>query len=344
MAQATLKKHYEKKRIDEVRAKAGKIDALISENHQLMLLNEALEENIEEVQAVIEKLRGFEDIIGADPSPKKGELTKILQDQMDDINAAVNKEKGLIDKVFRKYKPQDNPINKALFFIAALEEGFKVLPTIVKNNIKNPDVKKSIDELLGVTKEQPGGAPDKQKEYNNITKGFEKAFVTKGKLAQLKFDPNAEGLSDFIFGLSTLKLETLEKLAGAVGRGPQASKTAEEADVTAPAAGKAGGGKQQLVFLQQAAKDAGISEKDTINKFLVNIMKYDDGEENPNASAAVKVLKLYATKNKVAKGQLDGFVDGIAVNKDEMVDTINKAVEELKKKEEKTGEPAVAPV
>lgn len=348
----TLKEKYQQKRVVEVQNKLKKIDTLLIESHQLKLINEALEENIEDVQKVIEKLRAIENTIEADPSTKKSDLTAILTKQMDEVNAAVSKEKGTLSKLWQKFKPSDNPVNKALVFIAALEEGFKVLPTIIKNNIKDVASKdnkdKSIDEILGLVDGKTDLDAAQQKTLNTIQNSFVKAFVTKGKLASIKYDPNKDGLKDFLFALTSLKLETLEKLAGTIKQGPQASTTADKAEVTTPQQGtKDASGKSteltpqqqkaQIVAVQTAAKDAGISEEETITRFLSNIMDWQDGVKNPNADIAIKVLKAYALKNKVAKGQLDGFVDGITIDQNKMksdIQALVKKAEEAEKKKE----------
>lgn len=352
----TLKEKYQQKRVVEVQNKLKKIDALLIESHQLKLINEALEENIEDVKKVVEKLRAIENIIEADPSKKKSDLTAILTKQMDEVNAAVNKEKGRLSKLWQKFKPSDNPVNKVLVFIAALEEGFKVLPTIVKNNIKDVaaegNKEKSIDEILGSIGGKPSPDAAQQKTLDTIQNSFIKAFVTKGKLASIKYDPNKDGLKDFLFALTSLKLETLEKLAGTIKQGPQASTTADDAKVTEPQQGTSDASgkkveltpqqqKAQVVAVQTAAKEAGITEEETVTRFLSDVMEWRDGVKNPNADIAIKVLKDYALRKKVAKGQLDGFVDGITIDQNKMkseIQSLVKAAQEAKSKKEKEGE------
>jgi len=235
----TLKQVYQHKKILETKNKVVAAQLAMLEKKEVeALINEAIEENIDDVQAVIEKLRSFEDIIKSDPSKNAAEMTKILQDQMDEINAAIAKDKeGGVIGLFQRLLPEKNPVNKALAFIAALEAGFKVLPTIVKNNLKSAsdpkNKEKSIDELT------TGEDEKLQKAGDIIRKSFQKAFITKGKLASLKFDANKAGLSDFIFGLTTLKLETLNNLAKQINAGPQASVAADAADVTEPASEEA---------------------------------------------------------------------------------------------------------
>lgn len=352
----TLKEKYQQKRLVEVQNKLKKIDTLLIESHQLKLINEALEENIEDVQKVVEKLRAIESAIEADPSKKKSDLTAILTKQMDEVNAAVSKEKGMLSKLWQKFKPSDNPVNKALVFIAALEEGFKVLPTIIKNNIKDVASKenadKSIDEILGSVEGKPSPDAAQQKTLDTIQNSFVKAFVTKGKLASIKYDPNKDGLKDFLFALTSLKLETLEKLAGTIKQGPQASATADKAEVTVPQQGTPNASdkqaeltpqqqKAQIVAVQTAAKDAGIKEEETITRFLDNVMGWPEGIKHPYSDTAIQVLKSYAfNKAKIAKGQLDGFVDGITIDQNKVkqeIEALVKKAEEAKRKKEEEG-------
>lgn len=96
--------------------------------------------------------------------------------------------------------------------------------------------------------------------------------------------------------------------------------------------------KVQLVAVQNAAKDAGIKEEETVTRFLDNVMGWKEGIKHPYSDTAIQVLKSYAfNKAKIAKGQLDGFVDGITIDqnkvKQEIQALVDKAEAEKKKKE-----------
>jgi len=176
-----------------------------------------------------------------------------------------------------------------------------------------------------------------------ITASFKKAFVTKGSLAGITDEAEIE---QFYTGLMDLTLSTLNSLKEAVAAGPQASKTGVDAakasqtgDVDQSKKASIQGEltpqqqKAQIIAVQAAAKDAGISEEETVTRFLSKIMGWDDGIKNPNSDIAINVLKDFAyNRAKVTKGQLDGFVDGLAINQEEVKTKIQQLVD--KKAEE----------
>jgi|GEM_PF-5285766 len=296
----TLKQVYQHKKILETKNKVVTAQLAMLERKEVeALINEAIEENIDDVQAVIEKLRTFEDIIKSDPSKNAAEMTKILQDQMDEINAAVAKDKkGGVFGLFQRLSPEENPVNKALAFIAALEAGFKVLPTIVKNNLKSAsdpkNVEKSIDELTT-------GEDEKLKKAGDIIrKSFQKAFITKGKLANLKFDANKAGLSDFIFGLTTLKLETLNNLAKQISAGPQASVAADAAEVTAPST-------EETSSSEEDKGGKGVGPFDKIKSAIGAAKSFDDVINSVKSLGAGTKIKLGSGQEIEVKKLLDSL-------------------------------------
>ena len=88
--------------------------------------------------------------------------------------------------------------------------------------------------------------------------------------------------------------------------------------------------QQNVRATQQAAKAAGITEEETVNRFL-KLMGINDAASD-NAAVAIQTLKSFAQTKKVADGQLDGFVDGITVDQEEVRQKITNGVKELQKK------------
>jgi hypothetical protein len=88
--------------------------------------------------------------------------------------------------------------------------------------------------------------------------------------------------------------------------------------------------QQNVRATQQAAKAAGITEEETVNRFL-KLMGIDDAASD-NAAVAIQTLKSFAQTTKVADGQLDGFVDGITVDQRIVKQKIENGVKALQKK------------
>jgi len=88
--------------------------------------------------------------------------------------------------------------------------------------------------------------------------------------------------------------------------------------------------QQNVRATQQAAKAAGITEEETVDRFL-KLMGINDAASD-DAAVAIQTLKSFAQKKKVADGQLDGFVDGITVDQEEVRQKIKNGVKELRKK------------
>jgi hypothetical protein len=90
--------------------------------------------------------------------------------------------------------------------------------------------------------------------------------------------------------------------------------------------------QQNVRATQQAAKAAGITEEETVDRFL-KLMGINDAASD-DAAVAIQTLKSFAQTKKVADGQLDGFVDGITVDQKEVRQKITNGVKELQKKKQ----------
>jgi hypothetical protein len=335
----TLKENYLKK-IEKI-----KNESLEDKNS---LIFEALQVDPGEISKLIEKLRSISKIIDGDPKSKnKEDMKELLQSQIDAANEMVHKKPGIFQKLLRTSK---NPINQILSILSTIEEGFDQLPKIVKNNIPDADKpenkQKSIDELIEELDDK-----DKEKARNNIFKSFNDAFVTNKKFANLKTDlksGQANSTTDFITGLSTLTLETLGKLSTILKNGPRAENQnlppqGDKQDQTSKQDQESPENKKnQTRIVQVAAKEAGIKDPKTIERFLLKVMELEDGINNPYSGIAINALNQVATSNKVPDGQLDGFVDGISVDKGVLVKKINDVIAkkkaELEAKDKKKAE------
>ena len=346
----TLKEKHQQKRILEVQNKLKEIDNRLIEsnvNIQVHLLLEALDENeYEEATEVIDKLTKLGDIA------KDADMTvlpKAIDVIVKEINSftgggGLSRFKGKISSLFSK-TPAKNPILAGLAMVGALEAGFKILPNILKNNI--PDIEKDIenqDKKLNVL------VTDK-KTQKTIADNLVKAFVPTGTFGKLF--GKIPGINDVaklvkdIFNATPKQLGEFSKILSSGATVAEIDPTLAKPE-EAGAAGEEASGKskaqspeqqkQQIAGVAAAAKDAGIKEEETVTRFLSNVMNFQDGIKNPYADTAIQVLKDFAyNKSKIAKGQLDGFVDGLAIDqktvKKQITDLI-KIADEKKKKEE----------
>ena len=190
-----------------------------------------------------------------------------------------------------------------------------------------------------------------KKTQKTIADNLVKAFVPTGTFGKLF--GKIPGIND-VAKLVTDIFNATPKQLGEFSKILSSGATVAEIDPTlakpeeAGAAGEEASGKskaqspeqqkQQIAGVAAAAKDAGIKEEETVTRFLSNVMNFQDGIKNPYADTAIQVLKDFAyNKSKIAKGQLDGFVDGLAIDqktvKKQITDLI-KIADEKKKKEE----------
>jgi len=353
MTQKTLKHSYEQKKLIEVKNKLEIIDKKILENsidYRAALLLEALDEKeFQEATEVIQKLQKINDLA------KKNKLLKIsngISKILKEINSFTGTEPSALAKLGSKLRsyfmktPAKNPILAGLTVIEALEAGFKSLPTILKNNIDTIDSPKKKDTAL-----QDLEMGDDVKK--NITTTLTKAFVPGGTFGKI-FNKTIPGIKieDLVADIFKASITQLNEINGALQSGPSPAEV-DPAVANPKEAGASGAGakedagkqapltgaeaKQQVIAVQSAAKDAGIKEEETVTRFLDNVMGWKEGIKHPYSDTAIQVLKSYAyNKAKIAKGQLDGFVDGISVDatkvKKEIQGLVDKA--EAKKAEE----------
>jgi len=343
----TLKEKHQQRRILEVKNKLKKIDNRLMEsnvNFQVHLLLEALDQNeYKEATEVIDKLTKLGDIAkGANMTLLTAAIDKVVKE----INSftgggGLSRFKGKISSLFSK-TPAKNPILAGLAMVGALEAGFKILPVVLKNNI--PDIEKDKDKQDQTLEALTSDAKIKK----SITDNLVKAFVPAGTFGKLfgkipGINNTAELVAD-IFMATPKQLGEFSKILGSGAKvteiDPALAKPEEAGATSGEASGKPEAQspeqqKQQIVAVSAAAKDAGIKEEETVVRFLSNVMGWKDGIKNPYSDTAIQVLKDFAyNKAKVAKGQLDGFVDGLSIDSKKVKLEIQALVNAAEKKKE----------
>jgi len=333
----TLKEKYSSKKLDELSTKVRNAELALTEGNKdshAKLLIEALDEDeYKKATEVIEKLKKLKD------AAKDAEMD-LLFGAIDAIIKEINKYTGggdlarlggKISSLFSK-TPAKNPILAGLAMAEVLEKGFELLPTILKNNISDIETNKEKQKMS-----LDDAVKDDEALKKNILTNLEKAFVPSGKFG--KVFGKIPGIDNKKL-ITDLMSATPEKLMGfkkLLEAGPQVDDlpvelTNPKEAGAAVAAGKEGEKqtpeqeKQNVVLVQTAAKKAGIKEEETVTRFLINMMGFKEGIKHPYADTAIEVLKAYATGAKVADGQLDGFVDGLAIDKNKVVKDIKDRI------------------
>lgn len=145
----TLKQRYENKKVQNLQERIRHVDnQLLREERTANLIIEAMdEEDLKKVSQVIDKLRTL-----------KGKGLPSLDTAIEQAEAELNKYTGggAIAKAWGKLKSKvgiDNPVVKIMTMADALEQGFKQMPVILKNNLGDMEQlktqsDKTIDDLV----------------------------------------------------------------------------------------------------------------------------------------------------------------------------------------------------
>lgn len=178
---------------------------------------------------------------------------------------------------------------------------------------------------------------------------FKKAFKPSENFGKIFSNvPYVENIDNVIndFFDEKVTVENIFNVANIIEQGKKVSEISPNAADPKESSSKEGGKQDSkgqnanVRAVQKAAENAGIKEEETVNRFLKRI-GIEDGIKDPTAPLAIKVLKNFAEKNKVADGQLDGYVDGLftdqATVKSEIEKMITKAAEAAKNKESAAG-------
>lgn len=158
----SLKERYEAKQVELLKERVTIIDRhLLEENRHAHLIIEAMDQgDLDKVSAIVQKLDTIKNAAGGDLQP----LTAGIEQAQAEVNKYTGG--GPLTKAWTKLKSKvgiDNPIVKVTTFANALEQGFKQLPQILKNNgvpqeaFKDTDVNQMtlLQAIQAVLKKQP---------------------------------------------------------------------------------------------------------------------------------------------------------------------------------------------
>lgn len=238
----TLKNRRSSRQINE---RLQQVDArlLAEANHAGLLLEAMDEQDLQRAGEIINKLRKV-----------KGKGVKSLDQAIEKAESQLNKYTGggPLTKAWTKLKGIagfDNPLVKFMTFANALEQGFRQMPQIFKNNI-DVDISQNLDKPLS----QLVTDPDKQKTLlNNMLK----ALSPSGFFGAFKKVPYVDK-NVLVQELMQVPLKNFAAIAQAINSGPNTQQVADDVkdvaqgggdvaskgtsgtDPTQPAAGTAG--------------------------------------------------------------------------------------------------------
>jgi len=340
----TLKQNYNSKKLNELKFKIKKAESIFLESnidYQVDLLLEALDENeYKEATEVIGKLQKINDLA------KKANLD-LLSGAIDTIVKEINKFtggntldrfKGKISSLFSK-TPNKNPILAGLALIGSLEQGFKILPTILKNNITDIESNKEKKEmkLIDIVK-------DDDKLKKNIETNLAKGFVPTGTFGKIFGKIPGVDVNQLMVDLMNATVTQLNEIAKVLNDGPKTTdvdpalavpekagsgedKNKESNQAKEP--GKAAGGKNKTVLVkatQDAAKKAGISDGKALS-VLMKKMNYEIGSFE--ASLVLPALQELMAEKNIDDGQIDGFIRGLMTDfEKEYKNVVNKKIQD----------------
>jgi len=351
----TLQQQYQQKRKNDVQNKLKLInERLIESNvdYQVHLLLEALDENeYKQATEVINKLQEINNLAkSADLDLLSGAIETILKE----INnftggSALDRMGSKISSLFSK-APKKNPILAGLGLVESLEQGFKILPTILKNNI--PDIESNKDKqkmkLIDIVK-------DDDKLKKNIETNLAKGFVPKGTFGKLFGKIPGVDINKLMTDLMNANVSQLNEIAKVLNQGTTVAEIAPElAQPEKAGTGEEGASpgkdkepkpeqkKQNMVLLQTAAKKAGISDGKALAA-LIDVLEYEQGSFE--STLTIPTLQKLMNAKNIPDDQTDGFIRGLMTDfeadfKNKIKDAVDKELEKRQKeKEKKAGAP-----
>lgn len=220
----TLQHRHQLRRLNESLKRADL--QLLSENKHAQLLIEAMnDQDLQQASNVIDKLRGL-----------KGKGIKSLDDAINKAESQINRYTagGPLVKAWNKLKGIagfDNPLVRFMTFANALEQGFRQLPTIIKNNLPDVDLNANQDETIA----QLVTDVDKQK---TITDNMLKALSPKGIFGAFKKVPYIDK-NTLAQNLLNVPIKQLSAVIRQVNSGPNSDQIAGDIKDTATAGGPA---------------------------------------------------------------------------------------------------------
>ena len=347
--QQTLKEKNKQKRILEVQNKLKKIDNRLMEssvNFQVDLLLEALDENeYKEATEVIEKLKALNDKAKEFKMQNLASAIEIIIKNINEFTGgtALSRLGGKMSSLFSK-TPAKNPILAGLAMVGTLETGFKLIPTILKNNI--PDIEKDAAKqkqtIMDLIK-------DDKKLEKNVNDNLAKAFVPTGTFGKLFGKMPGLDMKNFMLDILGVTPEQLGVVSKILDTGAKVAeidpKLANPKEAGAATDGKKPGEaspeqkQKNIKATQDEAKKAGISD----GKALIAL--FDElgyKKDSFQASLVLPQLQVLQARLNIADDQTDGFVRGLMVDfekdfKAKLQNQITTEVDRLKKEQEKLG-------
>lgn len=224
MQTSSLETRYRSRQVNERLQRADK--RLIIENRRAQLLIEAMnDQDLQKASTIIDKLRKI-----------KGKGVKTLDGAIGEAETQLNKYTGggPLDKAWSKLKGIvgfDNPLVKFMTFSNALENGFRQMPTIIKNNV-DADLNANLDKTLA----QLVPDPDKQKV---VTDNMLKALSPRGFFGAFKKIPYVDKQA-LVQDLMNIPLKVFADVTRAVNQGPNSDQVATDLKDTATETGGPG--------------------------------------------------------------------------------------------------------
>lgn len=348
MSNKTLQQKYQEKKLQETIVRARKAARVLKENrpdHHAKLLMEALdEEELKKASEVIEKLRKLGDTA---EKFKLSSLAKAIDSAEKEVNEYVGGtgSSQFVQKVKSLFSRSTgaNPVLKALALASALEQGFKQIPTILKNNIKDVEKKKedTIQTILGTD----------EKTRKNISNTLEKAFVPEGIYGKIfnkipYFENQKAFVQELMMNATPLALSELVK-ADKSGRSAEEIAPEVQQDVAGAKKGEgetniddkslaivpkdSAKAKKIIDIATQNAKKAGLDEKGkkALDDLLVDL---EFGKGSLAHRLLIPTLKTEMAVNDVDDDQINGFVRGLMMDYEKFKnDFVNKMKEEAAK-------------
>ena len=347
----TLKRNYKLKKLNELKTKVKNVEGALLENnvdYQVEMLLEALDEKeYQEATEIIEKLTQINDLA-------KNAGMILLSGAIDEVIKEINnftggtgfsRFKGKMSSLFSK-APAKNPILGGLAMVSALDAGFKILPTVLKNNI--PDIEKDKDKM-----KQTLRVLADEKVRKTIENNLVKAFIPAGTFGKIfKTIPGIDTpklVADLFFATPG-QLGEISKVLKTGTTSGNIDPNLTKPEVVSDKEGKAGEEKTNepgkapsekiksalTKATQTAAKNAGISDGKALTA-LMKKMNYEVGSYE--ASLVIPTLQELMAEKNIDDEQTDGFVRGLMSDfekefKTEIQKKIDANLKKMKKEKE----------
>lgn len=238
----SLKSGYEARKIKQLKEHLKVVDRQLLEehNHARLIMEVMSQKDLDKVSAIIQKLDVIKNASASD--------LPVLTSAIEQAQAEMNKYTagGPISKAWSKLVKKvgiDNPVVKVTTFANALEQGFKQIPQILKNNgidvkqlgAAGNDVKLAdaiVQQLNKNTNEDDNQVdlsddPQAAKKLKVVIDQIKRALAPAGVFGAFKKIPYIDG-GALAQALANCNIGVLQKISTAVKSGPQTSEVASD--------------------------------------------------------------------------------------------------------------------